>query len=368
MLRGHGRHHAGRQQLLEYDGTNGLLPILISLAVWAVVACVVAWVCYEVRRTIFGQLGDQGVDYNLDRRLRLLTEPEHKSLYTWAITEVDTDGKVIGFDQIPWVWSLYFTANELVLSDQLTVKEDWSGEGTFPQKAEISKRRVIRAKLRPGDSRSDQHYYRRTEFKFFGTDRVIEDFTLDIFPLASEEETETCSAWGVVSYTTSGDFHPGTKPDAVGFYILVKPSTYEHYVRRIADGTADEVILGLSMVSGIYSEWSPDVFTRNVKILANSSEQKVDLPVGLQFEPPRLGSVGEAHLYINASRVHAKPMDDKADEEDDRPAPSPVRPEFAERSVGTDPQTVALLQSLKGSVRWIIGLLIIIALVLLVKG
>lgn len=178
----------------------------------------------QVKHAIFGKLG-AGVDYNLDRRLRLLTEPEHKSLYTWA----------------------------------------------------------------------------------------------------------------------------------------------EHYARRIADGSADEVILGLNKVSGFYSEWSPDVFARDFKILANGDEQKVDLPVGLQFEPPRLGSIGEAQLYINANQVHAKPKEDDGDDPDVRPAPSLMRPEAAEQPAGIDPQTMVMLKSLRSSARWVTGLLALIAVVLVVK-
>ena len=50
------------------------------------------------------------MDFHLDRRLRLHTNPEHKSLYRWAIQEIDAQGQQIGQDQIPWVWTLNFTA------------------------------------------------------------------------------------------------------------------------------------------------------------------------------------------------------------------------------------------------------------------
>ena len=52
-------------------------------------------------------------------------------------------------------------------------------------------------------------------------------------------------------------------------------------------------------MAGFYSEWSPSISTRNVKVLTKGSEHKITLPPGHQFEPPRLGNVGEAKLYIN---------------------------------------------------------------------
>jgi hypothetical protein len=62
------------------------------------------------------------VDSHLERELRLHTEPEHKSLYRWAINEIGAHGKRIGYDQIPWDWSLYFTATSCVLSDSIEIK------------------------------------------------------------------------------------------------------------------------------------------------------------------------------------------------------------------------------------------------------
>lgn len=308
------------------------------------------------------------MDYQLDRRLRLITESQYKSLYSWAITEVGPDGKVIGRDQIPWVWTLYFTANETVLSDQLNVKEERPrDEHNLGQAAYIAHRRVIRTKLRPGDARSDADWYRRTTYRMFGTDRIVKEFALDIHPLPDESDKEEARVWGTVAYTDSNDFHPSTQDDYVGFSLMVKPSTFELYARRITEGTADELILGVGFVSGFYSDWSPDVFTTDVKILATGKGQVVEMPVGIEFAPPRLGSIGEVNLYINSKRVHSNAKPHDGNDMDDRHAPVLATPEIADWLAAWAPQTVALLQSLKGSAKWIIGLLTIIAIVLLVN-
>lgn len=302
------------------------------------------------------------MDFHLDRRLRLLTDPEHKSLYQWAINELDDRGLVVGRDQIPWEWSLYFSATEIVVGDQLTVREASQIEGSWPEKAEISYRRTIRAKLRPGDPRHDDNWSRQTTYRMFGTDRAIREFQVDILPLKSEDETETCKAWGSVSYTAENDFRNETTEDCVIFYLMVKPSTFERYVERIASGTADEVILCVGRVSGLYSDWSPAISTRDVKVLTHGNEQDVELPVGVSLDIPRLGRVGEAQLYINAIRLQAKHSSKDAavlDEEEQTMAL--VRPEVANaQPVGADPQIMNLLASLKTSARWVIGLLIVL--------
>lgn len=302
------------------------------------------------------------MEYDLDRRMRLVTEPEFKNLYSWAIIETDDHGKKLGRDMIPWGWSISFIATEIVLSDQLTIKEAGEIEGRLPVREENSKRRLIRAKLRPGDPRNDTGW-RRPTFSMFGTDRPIQEFGLDILPLASEEETEVCTAWGTPTYEYDGD----GQDDCVIFYLQLKPSTFASYVQRIQEGTADEVVFVPGMVSGFYAEWSPEITTRAVKVLTHTDKQVVEMDDNIQFEPPRLSTVGEVELYVSARRVQPKkPLADE-DVENDEPAPL-VRPEV---SVAATPEihsdTAKLLRSLQGSARWIIALLIVLVIAVLIK-
>ena len=55
------------------------------------------------------------MDSLLEHGLRLHIESEHKNLYKWAINEIDAQGQRIGDDQIPWQWTLHFTATSCVL-------------------------------------------------------------------------------------------------------------------------------------------------------------------------------------------------------------------------------------------------------------
>jgi hypothetical protein len=248
------------------------------------------------------------VEYHLERGLRLHTEPEYKSLYSWAINEVDAQGQQIGRDQIPWPWSLYFTATSCVLGDGIDIRlrvgqrrsldlvptSDKNDETT--SEPEIAQRQVIRVQLRPSDH---EDYFRRTTYSMFGTDRAINSFQLDIQPLADPDRQESCAAWGVVSYTSETDFREVTTDDCMGFYLFVKPETFARYVAKFSHGLVDEIVLRVGSVRGFYSEWSPSISTTRVKVLTTGDQQKIILPAGAEFEPPRLGEVGEADLYIN---------------------------------------------------------------------
>jgi hypothetical protein len=304
--------------------------------------------------------------YKIDRGMRLEIK-EKRELYSWAIQEIDDRGQQVGEDQIPWGWTLYFTATEVVLGDSLTLKEEGKIEGRIKQQAEIKHGRRIRVKLRPGDPRDARDWFRRTKYRMFGADREIENFELNILPMDSEEKAEHADAWAMVGYTVDDDYPRQDEDDLVTFNLYVKPSTFERYAGRIADGTADEIVFSAGMVDGFYAEWSPGIDTREVKVLAPGSEQAVETPGGQEYALPRIGTVGDVSLYINAKRAQARNPGDPEKEDDEEPETTPlVRPEAAIQGV-VDPAVAKALKGITGASRWIIGLLAVLIIAVLLK-
>lgn len=240
------------------------------------------------------------MEFHLERELRLRAEPEHNSLYSWAINEIDAQGKAIGRDQIPWPWSLNFTATSCVLCDSMEIESNFETAETAPTPPEIIERQVIRIQLRPGSPRDDTDFFREPTFSMFGTDRAVNNFQLIIHPIADPEEQENCRSWGSVSYTAEDDdFRYAPTEDCIVFYLFVKLETFARYSAKISQGFVDEMNFRVGSVAGFYSEWSPSITTHAMKVLTRGSEQKVTFPPGIQIEPPRLGYVGEASLSIN---------------------------------------------------------------------
>jgi hypothetical protein len=233
------------------------------------------------------------MQFHLERRLRLHTDSEYKNLYSWAIVEIDAQGRKVGQDQIPWPWTLRFSAKSSELSDTIEIKKT-------SDEQQAAQRHVIRIPLRPSSSRDDGDFFRETTFSMFGTDRTIKNFQLDIHRIAdSTAEQESCRAWGSVSYTTEIDFRNETMEDCVVFYLFVSAETFARYAAKIAHGLVDEIILSVGSVAGFYSEWSPSISTRSIKVLTGGSEQSVTMPSGHQFELHKLGHVGDVQLEIN---------------------------------------------------------------------
>lgn len=298
------------------------------------------------------------MEYHLTRSLRLDITPKHQSLYKWSINEYDADGRNTRQDQVPWSWSLSFTATACVLGDTLEIR---SQRGDSP--LEVSQSQALRFTLRAGDSRSDKDPLQRTTYSMFGTDRTLERFSLLIYPV-TDQESESCTAWGIVSNTFEVDFRNATTPDCLEFIMYVKPETFKKYAARVSDGSVNELVLSVQSVAGFYSDWSPSISTGHIKILTDGSEQHIALPDGIQFDPPRLGMVGEARLYINRKLEFGNPGPD-AVEAPLNAKPNAVPLEVPSARPTSDPSIVEKLGSLRKAAWVTVGLLALIWLSIL---
>jgi len=146
----------------------------------------------------------------------------------------------------------------------------------------------------------------------------------------------------------------------------VKPETFARYGAKVAHGLVDEIVFSVGSVACFYSEWSPSISTRNVKVLTTGSEQKVNLPPGHQIEPPRLGHVSKAQLYINRRLEFRKrgpepeAVEEKADFGTERVTPETQAP-------ATDPRVLQMLGSLRRAAWFVVCLLALIFILALLK-
>jgi hypothetical protein len=126
----------------------------------------------------------------------------------------------------------------------------------------------------------------------------------------------------------------------------------------------DEIALRVRSVSGFYADWDPSISSGHVKVLTVGNEQKIALPSGLQFEPPRLGHVGEARLYIN--RRLEFPPSETVEEVVDVEKERAITPQM-QAPAAVDPQILQLLGSLRSAAWYIVSLLALILIITLSK-
>lgn len=305
------------------------------------------------------------MDYHLDYRLRLHAEPEYKNLYSWAINEVGVDGSPIDRDQIPWPWTLFFSATSCTLTNRFEIEAPFSLRGESGKPPQVSSDQTILMTLQSGTWRSGE-FVRNVMFSMFGTKRAILDFTLQVRPLKNSEEAEHCEAWGIISYTAEIDFRNETTEDCVGFYLYVKPETFSRYVALINEGAIDSIDFSVGSVDGFYSEWSPSISTYKVKVLLSGDEHKFDLPPDFHGVPPRLGRVRDARLrlYRRLELDKTSPSPLAIDEVDD---PLPPANSALQITSEMDPRLLPVLASLKKAVWFAVALLAVIAVIALQK-
>lgn len=240
------------------------------------------------------------MEFHLERAIRQkpTDEIEHKGLYSKALTELDDRGAQVGHDMIPWVWTTSFLATEFIVQDSLRY-ETVGMLGDEHGELQSSRRTTIQARLHPGSMREGSIFDREPTYRFFGTDRVIKDWQLHILP------TETTT-------------------DIVTFYLMVNHSLYDRYLWNIAQGLANQLALSVGHVDGFYSEWSPGISTRDIKVLAGS-EHKIEDGDGTEW--PRLAKVGKAEFYMNG-RFDLSRRPPGIDEDQDVSGEEEERPSF----------------------------------------
>jgi hypothetical protein len=253
------------------------------------------------------------MDYHLEKQIRLNDKTEHKSLYSWCLEEIDSEGEKAGKDFIPWAWSFHFTASELRLNQgfgfgelSLFGNDEKEQEENKEQNFEDSE--VITAILHAGICTDGKRLEDDTRFSMFGTDRAITNFSLRIYKVENEEK-ERCQIWGGVSYTSEIDFRNETSPDSIEIHLALSEARFNKLAELISTNRIDSARIGLSRVSGFYSEWSPSISTRMVKVLTSGSEHEIIKSDGCDINPPRLGNIGKFDLTL-ITRCKLNPKQD----------------------------------------------------------
>jgi hypothetical protein len=262
------------------------------------------------------------MDYNIARKLRFNTKSEHSSLYKWCINDIDDDGSNDG-DFIPWVWGLIFTATALKVHRTVTLKNE-----PVENKVDESVNKTIQDCLITGDLFSGRCFdgknlERYVSYSMFGTNRIIQNFGLSVYPVEIEQE-ENCFLWACPSYDSEIDFKNETSDDTVDINLFITREKFNELAQLIDKNAIQNAAVRLSQVDGFYAQWSPSITTRDIKVLTEYHEienlEKKDKSI------PRVEKVGEFNIsYQTINELNPKPNRNptgfyrKFDEEIDEP-------------------------------------------------
>ncbi len=237
------------------------------------------------------------MEIHVNREIHLIEGSEHKNLYSWSLQEYSLDGKKEGSAQIPWAWSLNFVASELRYNKKIKLENDRRDENYSTDKITESTESVS-ANLHSGGFRGGKGLSDVTSFSMFGTDREIKNFNLLILQLEAKDINERCRIWGSVSFTSEIDFRNETQADDITVEIYLTPLRFKEIVEAVKTQNVDVLVLRISHAMGFYSEWSPSISTRSVKVLTQDNTHKVITAHGSTIAILRLGAVGECDLNL----------------------------------------------------------------------
>jgi len=299
------------------------------------------------------------MEYHLDRKLRLNTDPEFAHLCSWAIYETDRRGEKIDDDHIPWDWTVWFTAARCEVLEFLELEPPWSFEDESSAPPVLSHKEIIRLTLRPRRHGRSNSLLSEVNLSMFGTGRVIEDFRLDIVPSDDRAFHALCTAWGSPAYSAEIAFRKETTEDCINFQLSVDRETFQRYASAISAGSIAEIDFGVGRVSGFYSKWSPSSHTAAIKVLAGD-EQNVEVPSETAIEPPRLGRVGRFHLYLK--RPYVLNIEQEVERAASTEPPDSEASDQERSATPADPELLRMLTALRQAV-WLMVVLLTLLLV-----
>lgn len=308
------------------------------------------------------------MEYHFDHRIRLSQESEYKNLYSWSLQELSETGEQLGSDQVPWQWSLYFSASGLRYNKELSIERQGDPEDILPSQEGVSNTESISAVLHSGVTNADGYFEREAVFSMLGTKRQIKEFSLVIRPLEKEDSEEACGIWGCVSYTSETDFRTETEDDILQISVGVSSERFKDLRDLVNHVRPDVFFIRLGRVSGFYSEWSPSVSTNRIKVLTRGSEHNVELPDGCEVDPPRLGEVGE--FVLTAVRRNALELKREPDvwvEEDEQVESEETSIREPEQSSNAIIERLARNQVAIERLKWPIWAIVLLLLLLYLK-
>lgn len=245
------------------------------------------------------------MDYNLSKKIRFNNKSEQSSLYSWCINDIDDAGKDDG-DMIPWNWSLFFSASKLQV--HRTIKFDdrsWDNNNEVNLKNEF--KTLITGDLFSGIFDDDLNLKEKVSYSMFGTDRIINSFSLSIYEVDSVIE-EKSSLYACPSYESeNSNFVPVTEDDYIGIELFLTSSKFNELVRLIESNQTNAVSVSIGRVNGFYSNWSPTINTRFVKVLTDYHEvENIEDCKDLIL---RTGNIGQFSMSFHSiSQLNTQPI------------------------------------------------------------
>jgi len=305
------------------------------------------------------------MNYLLERKVKINTKPENKSLYSWCLNEFDDNDKVVGRDFIPFKWLFWFTGTSLQVTTKLEVERDLETD-----KSKSSTTKTIRGKFYSGICFDGKNLVDEVVFSIFGTTRTIKEFSVSISEVTSDED-EVCWFTAIPSYELEdAEFQNEIKNDYAGFNIYINSEKFNELVKLVESRSLNSVSFSVKGVDGLYAQWTPTITTSTAKILTSDNviegidATKVECPTSSKVDEFSINFCSQTSLNLKQnlpSIDFSKAFDDNFEDDFEIENPENSQTNTPPNIVNLQP-LIQVIKSLKFAMWFVFAALIFLLL------
>lgn len=221
------------------------------------------------------------MNVNIDKGIMHESYANSHGEVEWFIKEDDVK-------YFPFVWDLFFATGELSFARVLEV-ESPDGEESNATK-DIKDSSIIFGSMHSVAFNDREDAKNGPTYSMFGTDRLINKFSIRIIPSKNGDEYLKVTASPSFSVENSGFFEE-TFEDFVEFNLFLNNDRWEAVANLLESQKINSVQLRLGGASGFYSKWTPTISANSIKILTKRHD--VESVSGQVHNLSRAGNVDE---------------------------------------------------------------------------
>ncbi|MFN4011417.1 MAG: hypothetical protein ACK4K8_15815 [Pannonibacter sp.] len=211
--------------------------------------------------------------YRIEWRTLALNDKSSAATGKLALAEADQDGNIVNGPFYPHNGTIEFVAEKLTIIDEIgysTLHED----NDFRIVLSFSQRIIGRLILGPN---LNSDYDPNPTFSMFGSQEEIQEANIEISLSSESTEKNPFTCWGSPGFTTNFLGEPENEvPPIVWFYYKAPKDVFTRITELVQLGKFDRMSFQASDVCGFYSERSALGDVRQLKVLANADDQKVE--------------------------------------------------------------------------------------------
>jgi len=232
-----------------------------------------------------------------DTSIELISETKHK----WFLQLLDNNGEIVSSNLTTYLGCLDFKVSNLSYTYQVKNSDtDWNRfdiPRSYPESDGLNLKLTSSHRICATLAATDGKGY-PVELKFLGSNEKIDNISLII----DKNKDAVCRLSGHESFYGPWELGREFVHASIDVFLELPPEKFDDLAGIINSGGADEAVLSLEGVSGLYSENAIPEYYDTSKIKVLLAERKVNIPKDVDSKPHRLLSTKEFRFQLKKAQ------------------------------------------------------------------